>query len=118
MRDYALVACVDCVPEVGYLRDQLRDVVGLLELIEKAIAYRVHPLRGFGAVPCDKIIVCADEDETDDGDQQHRAPDHREQQLETKRPPERQGPARPTKAHPGPRAGARHCRSLNSMLWE
>ena len=27
---YALVACVDCVPEVGHLRDQLRDVVGLL----------------------------------------------------------------------------------------
>src|SRR5437870_3988797 len=30
LRDYALVACVDCVPEVGHLRDQLRDVVGLL----------------------------------------------------------------------------------------
>src|SRR5205807_9760077 len=25
LRDCALVACVDCVPEVGYLRDQLRD---------------------------------------------------------------------------------------------
>jgi hypothetical protein len=30
LRDYALVACVDRVPEVGHLRDQLRDVVGLL----------------------------------------------------------------------------------------
>ncbi|MGE5780957.1 MAG: hypothetical protein ACM30D_16855, partial [Hyphomicrobiales bacterium] len=84
LRDYALVACVDCVPEVGYLRDQLRDVVGLLELIEKAVAYRVHSLRGFDAVPPDKFIVCADEDETDNGDQQHRATDHREQQLDTK----------------------------------
>jgi hypothetical protein len=37
LRDYALVACVDRVPEVGHLRDQLRDVVGLLELIEKAV---------------------------------------------------------------------------------
>src|SRR5262249_3130841 len=44
LRDYALVVCVDCVPEVGYLRDQLRDVIGLLELIEKAVTYRVHSL--------------------------------------------------------------------------
>src|SRR5262249_35908121 len=115
LRDYALVVCVDCVPEVGYLRDQLGDVIRLLELIEKAVTCRVHSLPGFDAVPPDKIIVCADEDETDDGDQQHRAPDHREQQLETKRRPERSRPARPTKAYPGPHAEPRHCRSLN---WE
>src|SRR5262249_16074530 len=113
LRDYALVACVDCVPEVGHLRDQLRDVVGLLELIEKTVAYRVHSLRDFGAVPPDKIIVCADKNETDDGDQEHRPPDHREQQLEAKRRPERPRPARPTKAYQGP-----HCRSLNSKCWE
>src|SRR5262249_4512320 len=118
LRDYALVACVDRVLEVGHLRDQLRDVVGLLELIEKAVAYRVHSLRGFGEVPLDKIIVCADEDETDDGDQQYRASDHRKQQLETKRWPERPRPARPTKAYPGPHAEARHCPSLISTLWE
>src|SRR5262249_55589599 len=118
LRDYALVACVDCVPEVGHLRDQLRDVVGLLELIEKTVAYRVHSLRDFGAVPPDKIIVCTDENETDDGDQQHRPPDHREQQLKTKRRPERPRPARPTKAYQGPHAEARHCRSLNSTCWK
>jgi len=67
------------IASVGYLRDQLRDVIGLLELIEKAVTCRVHSLPGFDAVPPDKIIVCADEDETDDGDQQHRAPDHREE---------------------------------------
>src|SRR5262249_26797658 len=44
-------------------------------------------------------ISSADEDETDDGDQQHRAPDHREQQLETKRRPERSRPARPMVAN-------------------
>src|SRR5262249_53750908 len=86
--------------------------------IEKAVAYRVHSLRSFGAVPCDKIIVCADEDGTDDGDQQHRATDHGEQQLETKRRPERPRPARPIKVYPGPDAEARHWRSLNSTLWE
>src|SRR5262249_54203159 len=53
---------------------------------------------------------------TDDGDQQHRASDHREQQLETKRRPERPYPARPTQACQGPHAEARHSRFLNSML--
>src|SRR5262249_21515767 len=118
LRDYALVARIDCVPEIRYLRDQLRDVIGLLELIEKAVTYRVHSLPGFDAVPPDKIIVCADEDETDDGDQQHRAPDHREQQLETKRRPERSHPARPIKVFPGPHADPHNCRSLNSTFLE
>src|SRR5262249_8722401 len=118
LRDYALVACADRVLEVGHLRDQLRDVVGLLELIEKAVADRGHSLRGFGEALPGKIIVRADGAGSDDGDQQYRARDHRKQQLEPKRWPERPRPAPPTKAYPGPHAEARHCPSLISTLWE